>query len=246
MLLHGIDFSGGDNPAGKIWVATRDGGKPVSLRRGFDHHAIVELVAASLSDGQSHLWRIDAPFGVALETLAAHDIEPSWSAMASWLGSFGSPREWRTECRGLDRSEPRRITDREAHTPMAPQNLRVFKQTWSVITRILVPLAARGVRIEPVAGPPHARVVVAEGCPASALRLRAWPARGYKGDGEPPRERRREIVAELRRGNVNIPPNLATMAIDDAEGDGIDALLLVATPTQTVVPEAALVEAWVY
>ena len=36
MIFHGIDFSGGDNPAGKIWVATRDGGKPVALRRGFD------------------------------------------------------------------------------------------------------------------------------------------------------------------------------------------------------------------
>lgn len=246
MILHGIDFSGGDNPGGKIWVASRDGGRPITLRRGFDHHAIVELIAASASDGDSHLWRIDAPFGVAIETLAAHGIDPTWPAMAAWLASFGSAREWRTACRGLDRAEPRRLTDRAAHTPMAPQNLRVFKQTWSVITKVLAPLAARGVRVEPVAGPMSARVVVAEGCPASALRAKGQSTRGYKGAGEPPRERRREIVSSLRRENINIPPKLADLAIDDIEGDGVDALLLVAAPTQTVVPSQAMTEAWVY
>ncbi|MFO0872920.1 MAG: DUF429 domain-containing protein [Phycisphaerales bacterium] len=246
MILHGVDFSGGDQPGGKIWVATRDGRRPVALRRGFDHHALVELIAASASDGRPHLWRIDAPFAVAIETLAAHGIDPTWSAMSTWLGSFGTPREWRSACRGLDRAEPRRATDREARTPMAPQNLRVFKQTWSAITRILVPLAARGVRIEPVAGPRTACVVVAEGCPASALHARGWPVRGYKGAGQPPMQRRREIVAGLRREKVDIAPAAAQMAIDDTEGDGVDALLLVANPTQTVVPQEGMAEAWVY
>lgn len=251
VVLHGIDFSGGERPEGKIWVATRDG-RTIELRRGFDHRSIVEMILASRDDGRDHLWRIDAPFGLALESLGDFGIEPSWQAMAEWLGSFGSAREWRSTCRAMARREPRRVTDREAHTPMSPLNLRVFKQTWSVITRVLKPLAEAGIRIEPVAGPLGSRVVVAEGCPASVLHQLGWPARGYKGGGpasgnadDPPRSLRRELVERLRKTGLPIPRPVAGKAIDDREGDGLDALLLVTDPRQDVPPREALVEAWV-
>jgi len=260
IVQHGIDFSGGDRPEGKIWVATRDG-RAIELRRGFDHRSIVELILGSAKDGRSHFWRIDAPFGLAIETLEACSIERSWLAMASWLDSFSSAREWRSACREISRREPRRTADHHARTPMAPLNLRVFKQTWSVITKVLKPLAEGGVRIEPVAGPTASRVVVAEGCPASVLHRRGWPARGYKGGvaeagrgshrgaahpDDPPRRLRRELLQRLRGEGLVTPDTLASRVIDDREGDGLDALLLLLEPMQDVPPAEAGVEGWVW
>ncbi|HMN96419.1 MAG TPA: DUF429 domain-containing protein [Phycisphaerales bacterium] len=260
IVLHGIDFSGGANPAGKIWVATRDAER-TTLRRGFDHRAIVDLILASLSDGRRHLWRIDAPFGLAIETLAAHGLPNGsgaegrfgapWPAMARWMAEQGSARGWRGACRSVSRREPRRVADDAARTPMAPTNLRIFKQTWAAITQVLAPLVERGVVVAPFVpvgggGVHSAAVVVAEGCPASAMHLRGWPVRGYKGAGDPPAERRREIVAALRASGVPIPADAARRAIDDVEGDGVDALVLVLDPAPTVVPWQAPIEGWVY
>jgi len=252
-VLHGVDFSGGDRPEGKIWVATHDTTHleaPVRLRRGFDHNALVELIAASRGDGRRHLWRIDAPFGLALEMIDAHGLDHDWRAVAEWMAAFGSPREWRTACRIVSRREPRRATDRIAHTPMAPSNLRIFKQTWSVIVRVLLPLLERGIRIEPVAGPIESTVVVAEGCPSSILRANEWPARGYKGRGTPPRLVREELLRRISKSGIPLPKPIVAMATDDTEGDGVDALLLLLPPTNAVVPaeeeHSARVEAWVF
>ncbi|MCA9286326.1 MAG: DUF429 domain-containing protein [Phycisphaerales bacterium] len=245
-MLHGVDFSGGERAGGKIWIATRAPGRPVTNERGFDHRSLAERIAASGGDGHRHLWRIDAPFALASETLASHAVPQRWEDASAWLASFATPREWRQACRAVSRREPRRRADRAARTPMAPSNLRVFKQTWTAIVRVLAPLAARGVRIEPLAGPADARVVVAEGCPASVLHLRGWPTRGYKGQGDPPRRVRERIVDHLREEGLDLPPRIAAAAIDDPEGDALDALLLVTDPVQTVIPVEALVEGWVY
>jgi len=248
-LVHGVDFSGGERPEGKIWVATRDpadGSGSITLRRGFDHHALAELIAEGLHDRRRHLWRIDAPFGLPIEMIDAHGLDRDWPTVARWMSSFDSPREWRSACRKISRREPRRLTDRVAHTPMAPSNLRIFKQTWSVIVRVLLPLLDRGVRIEPVAGPIGSRVVVAEGCPASILRGRGWPTRGYKGKGEPPRLVREELLARLAKSGIGIAEPLVAMARDDTEADGIDALLLLLEPAVTVAPAESMIEAWVW
>jgi hypothetical protein len=132
-------------------------------------------------------------------------------------------------------------------------NLRVFKQTFTVITEILLPLADAGIAIEPVCMPAAAsapRVRVCEGCPASILHRRGWPTKGYKGDGEPPRILREEIIRLLRKDGLEIPSQSAVEAIHDREGDLLDALILVTAPLGVPVPAelaaTAAVEAWVY
>lgn len=249
MILYGIDFSGGaDGGRGKIRVVRRDledRGGEIAVLGAMSRRELLEAIGR---DRDASLWRIDAPFGLPLETLESHGLAASWIDGARWMLSFGSPRAWRTALRDGSRREPRRLCDRASATPMAPMNLRVFKQTWSLVCEILLPLAEQGVRIEPVqTGRPGA--VVAEGCPASALRLRDWPCRGYKGRGEPPRAVRREILERLRlewSGVATIPPASFEAAIDDAEGDLVDAMLLVADPWCGPAPACAAVEAWVY
>ena len=114
------------------------------------------------------------------------------------------------------RSAQKRACDRALATPLAPMNLRVFKQTFTVITEILLPLAREGIAIEPVsmpADPASARTRVFEGCPASVLRHRGWPHKGYKGSGEPPRVVREEIVRLLRKDGLEIASQTAVEAI---------------------------------
>jgi hypothetical protein len=261
VVLHGVDFSGADSGgAAKIRVAERDLAPRSAVRVAgrMDRNTLRKAIIASASDGREHFWRIDAPFGLPLECFASvrpegmSSGELTWRAVADWMAGFGSAREWRTAMRELSRREPRRACDRQFRTPLAPMNLRVFKQTFTVITEILLPLAEAGIAIEPVHGGTGSgcRVRVGEGCPASVLHARGWPAKGYKGGGEPPRVVREEIIRLLRKEGLEIPSPIAVEAIHDAEGDLLDALILVTQPLGVAVPPelaaTAAIEAWVY
>ncbi|MFO0962674.1 MAG: hypothetical protein U0625_07165 [Phycisphaerales bacterium] len=250
ILLHGVDFSGAESGgSAKIRVVTRDLGQrsePVRSEGRFDRRSLARAILASAQDGRAHLWRVDAPQGLPLSTIAELELPADWRAVADSMLAQGSPRHWRHSVRERTRREPRRRCDQELHTPMAPMNLRVFKQTWSFVCELLLPLADAGVRVEPVAGPLGARVVVCEGCPASVLRAHDWPHRGYKGAGAPPAAVRGEIVRRLRALGLAIPEPLAQEAVRDEEGDLLDALLLTTAPMHTVVPAEAIVEGWVY
>jgi hypothetical protein len=124
-------------------------------------------------------------------------------------------------------------------------NLRVFKQTWTVVAEILGPLSREGIRIEPLAGPPS-RVVVAEGCPASVLARIGGPLRGYKGTGTPPRQKRAEIIELLSRNGVYVTSQIARECIEDENGDVLDSVILCSRFWQGPVPEIAHHEGWVY
>lgn len=253
MILHGVDFSGADGGGrAKIRIAERDldhAGEPLRLRGRTDRNGLLAIIRAGRDDGRDHLWRIDAPMGLPLETLDACEVGHSWITSAEWMAGFGSARAWRSAVRDRSRREPRRICDLAERTPMAPMNLRVFKQTWTLIVEVLLPLVREGFRVEPVApGASGAtrRIVVGEGCPASVLHRAGWPTRGYKGEGAPPKRVRGELVEALRGRGLRIPDSIAAEAIDDVEGDALDAILLVADPPATVPPRAALVEGWVW
>jgi hypothetical protein len=250
VILHGVDFSGADSGgAAKIRMVSRDldaPRAPVRLDGRFDRKALVRRILGMRQDGRQHLVRIDAPSGLPLDTLRTLEIEPTWNAMAAWLAAFASPRLWRSQVRAADRREPKRACDAAFRTPMAPMNLRVFKQTFTLIVEVLCPLAEAGVRVEPVQGGGD-EVTVCEGCPASVLRLKGWPDHGYKGEGDPPRAVRAEILRRLQqREKLTLPAEMATAAEADAEGDLLDAILLVTDPLQWVPPSEARVEGWVY
>ncbi len=260
VILHGVDFSGADGGgAAKIRIAERELSprSAVHVRGRVDRNLLRRAIVESASDGREHLWRIDAPFGLPLECFAAErpegfsDGPVSWRAVAEWMAGFGSPREWRGAMRELSRREPKRACDREFRTPLAPMNLRVFKQTFTVITEVLLPLVEEGIAIPPVCMPAAgSRVRVCEGCPASVLHRRGWPAKGYKGNGEPPRVVREEIIRLLRKDGLEIPSQVAVEAIHDEEGDLLDAMILVTEPLGVEIPAelaaTAAVEAWVY
>jgi len=246
--LVGVDFSGAEGGGrAKIRLVERsldDPEAPIRSGGRADRERLRRLILDSL-EGEPSLWRIDAPFSLPIETLAEHSIDRDWLTMARWMREFGSPRGWRTALREASRREPRRACDRAFGTPMAPMNLRVFKQTWTLVADLLLPLAEAGASIEPVHRTRSPATIV-EGCPASVLRAKEWPVRGYKGGGDPPRERRREILTAVRREGVRVPTALAREAIEDEEGDLLDAILLATDPFQGPPPVEASVEAWIF
>lgn len=257
MLLHGVDFSGADGGGlAKIRVVTRNLAQPrepLRFEGRFDRAGLLRLIRAGADPGSgtAAIWRIDAPFGLPLESLGEHGLPTggpdAWIAMARWMAAFGSPRAWRGAMRETSRREPKRICDRCFRTPMAPMNLRVFKQTWTLVCEVLLPLAEAGVRIEPLRlGRAAGHISVCEGCPASVLAAMNLSPRGYKGAGDPPRRRRSDILAALTKAGLGIPSALRAQAVEDEEGDLLDAILLVSDPFQLVPPAEAAVEGWVY
>ena len=247
IVRHGVDFSGATTGGSGIRIATRVGDGEVSDLRRVDRLALRRTILDGLEDGARHVWLIDAPFGIPRSTLEACGIEDSWEASVRWLASYGDPREWRRAVRQQSRKEPKRTADYASATPLASMNLRVFKQTWTAMVEVLSPLAAAGVRVEPLAGPRGSSVVVAEGCPASLLKRAGDSAKGYKGREGTHRTRREEILrgASTRLG-LRVSPDVARRCLDDDGGDDLDAVLLTIDPLVTVSPSEARVEGWVY
>ncbi|MBN1443744.1 MAG: hypothetical protein JXA90_13625 [Planctomycetes bacterium] len=249
IVYHGVDFSGSKKAARKIWVASWDGLRPARMENGLSHRTLTERIASCAADGRRHAWLVDAPFALPVELLDLHCVEPTWLATVEWLSSFPSPREWRRACRKVSRKEPRRAVDVRFQTPLAPTNLRLFKQTWHCLVDLLKPLAQEGaVRVLPMqaAGAARSRgkdeaeaeedvddsssapVWVGEGCPSSTLRRLGAPHAGYKGPSEANRSLREEILARLTEGEdgIEVDAECAQEALDDREGDGLDSLVL--------------------
>lgn len=244
--VHGVDFSGADSGgSAKIVVASRRDDGSVMIRRGVDRSGLRMMIRDSADASPLDLWRIDAPFSLPEIVFEQHGIEPEWMALAHWMESFDSAREWRRALRAVNRKEPRRACDRAARTPMAPMNLRVFKQTWTVVCEILLPLAEDGLHIAPV----HATdstSIISEGCPASALAFRGESSRGYKGRADANHQRRLDLARRLEDWGVPLSVEDQHAAASDPEGDVLDALLLLTEPSSLVPPAQARLEAWVW
>lgn len=246
-VRHGVDFSGASSGGSGIRIASRVGAADVVEVVRVDREGLRRAILQGLGDDRSHLWLVDAPFGMPIPTLDACGVDHDWEASVRWLASFTDPRDWRRSVRQRIRKEPKRTADRASATPLAPMNLRVFKQTWTAMVELLGPLAAEGVRIEPLAGPIASSVTVAEGCPASLLKRAGDSARGYKGRESTHRVRREEILEFARRRlGLGIEESVARRCIEDPGGDDLDAVLLTLDPLVTVPPAEALVEGWVY
>ena len=263
-VYHGVDFSGGKAHRSRIWVSTWRGDE-ITTRSGFSHADLVRSIAESTGEGDVlHYWLIDAPFALARVQLEAHGCKLTWDAAVDWLASYSSARDWRRACRAVSRKEPRREIDRVAQTPMAPSNIRMFKQTWHCIVSVLMPLRHESrLAILPFDAEKSAssttggaRALVGEGCPSSFLKQNSWPASGYKGRGPACRDKRGELLKLLRaREQWALQQDLVDTIVADHEGDALDSLLLLPSAkrfseTDSVEllrrePTASL-EGWVY
>lgn len=233
----GVDFSGARDAGRHLWIASGrpEAGRFVleSLRRGDDLpgsgaarepalRALVEHVA-----GSGHaVVGLDFPFSLAERLLPGADWRRD---VLPWVASFDDPVEFREHLRRrFPGGEPKRACDRDARTPFAPHNLRLFRQTWAGLTLVVAPLVdADRARVVPFQTPRPGAPVLAEICPASLLRARRLPAVEYKGRTDAHRARRAELLQAVVSHGLLVPPAPAfgALAIADPGGDALDAVL---------------------
>ena len=246
LITHGVDYSGAKGGGGsKIVIATRDEQGVISVRRGATRQDLLQMIRSANVDGNRHLWRIDAPISLPESVFAAHGIPLDWLTMAGWMSTFDSARDWRRALRAVDRKERKRTCDRAARAPLAPMNLRVFKQTWTAVCELLQPLAEEGFHIAPVHSTESSSILT-EACPASVLDRIGESSRGYKGSDPAHVQRRSELCKVLLKAGLDIPSSAIRHAERDGQGDVLDALLLLLPPVQEVVPREALFEGWIW
>jgi hypothetical protein len=180
---------------------------------------------------------MDFPFGLAAPLVP----EPTWVEFAAGFGGrYPSHESFRAECSlASGGRDLRRATDVATRTPLAPTNLRISRQTYYGIRDVLAPLAAEGkASILPMQAPEPGCVWIVEACPASALKaIGCYPP--YKGRRPEHRAARARILAALQpRGLVLDDATLVEVALADAEGDALDAMIaaLIAAPCARCLP----------
>lgn len=166
---------------------------------------------------------VDSPFGLPRQLVAAS----SWpDFVAGFPTRFPDPEAFRDACRAAAGGrELRRDCDREAKTPFAAYNLRLYRQTWWVIAGLLHPLVLSGRAMAvPMQPPEQSLPVLLEACPASSLKRRGVYG-SYKGTSGGHHAARRRIVAAMIDDGLRIPAPLRTAVVDDPGGDALDAVV---------------------
>lgn len=136
------------------------------------------------------------------------------------------PKSFERRARWLLGAELRRATDRETHTPFAPYNLRIYRQTFFGIRDLLAPLVAREAACVLPMQPAHpGKPWILEICPASLLKKEGlyFP---YKGGAHTRRAARARIVEHFeQRGALILAPEVRRMLLADGNGDALDSVL---------------------
>ena len=230
----GIDISASRRSGDLTWVATivpaRTAPELVSvvparglLGRARTPDAVFPALADWIGAQRHAVIGIDSPFGLPRALMSGAD----WMELvAGFPTRFVDPEAFRDICRRIAGGrEWRRDCDREAKTPFAAYNLRLYRQTWWIVAGLLRPLVLSGcARVVPMQMPAPPLPVLLEACPASTLkRLGAY--RPYKGSGADRHAGRLAIVRSLSREGLRIGAPYAITVTEDPGGDALDAVV---------------------
>lgn len=254
VVIYGIDFSGAADAGKKMFVA-----KCALLKKPRDLTLLVhsvlparqlpggglspqeataavrsELLAAT-KDQVTVVVGVDSPPAIAKEFMTGN-----WTTWARQFSKvYQTPEAFREATSVFDgskRREPKRWTDVEHKTPLPPQNLRMYKQTWWAIKGIFAPLSQQGFCVVPCMDFSGSHVLM-ESCPASVLKRLELYTEPYKGKTAKHGQRRRVILDHLKRGvpigrnsktllSVQMAdPKLLPALVADSGADALDAVL---------------------
>jgi hypothetical protein len=190
--------------------------------------ALVTL-RSRIRDEPDGLFGIDAPLAVP----AALRGPQAWS---DWLLDFDAlypDAEFfrKAMSRAAGGRETLRATEREARVPFASYNLRLFRQTYYLLSRVIAPLIRdRAASVLPMQDPAPGRACLIEVCPASSLRRLDWYTKPYKGKGPETRRQRAWILNRaIGRYRLTIDPVARGCVTEDGDGDALDSLLAACT-----------------
>ena len=177
---------------------------------------------------------LDFPFGLPSVLLNGG----TWTEfVASFPSCFPTHELFRSWCRErAGGRELKRVTDKVANTPFAAYNLRLYRQTYFGIARILAPLCGSGRAVAPPMQCLRSDVPwLLEVCPASTLK-RLKLARSYKGRTHQHKEARGIIVDALCERDLLVVPSSRHVAamIEDSGGDALDAVVAAVATARAV------------
>lgn len=239
--LYGVDFSGGEEDQRygnkKIWVAEWSSENDVGLRCGWSSNSgekisrgdLPELIKRGLG-----WWSLDFPFGIAKETARALGLN-SWPEWLQWCGSDGDATELRNKAREATSRAGvawalRRQVDEDNKTAWFPLFEKLYRQTIYGAREVLLPLHRAKFCILPWASSAIRQpAAVVEGFPGATIRDRLLKGRvSYKGSTAAHKNARQAIIAALKSApfKIPIPCDVAAKAVEDRDGDALDALVL--------------------
>jgi len=240
--IYGVDFSGAKDAGKKIWIAKGvvehemlmivDCFRASDLQnsgKGLDKclPALLDLIEQE----KDSVFGLDFPFGLPKNLVEQTNWE---DFIRSFPSRYTSPEELKNKCISKavqitsgQNKELKRKTDIETKTPFSPYNLRIFKQTYYGITKILNPLCRKRLAtVLPMQNPSDDKPWVLEICPASTLQALGlyYP---YKGNKEHHRIARFNVLVELEKDDKLkiLGARLCRKIIEDPGGDALDSVI---------------------
>jgi hypothetical protein len=236
----GIDFSGAVDAGRKIWIAEathdiRAPDQPLKIdlclpatdlpQSGNDPERAIAALAKHIALDRSTIAGCDFPFGLPaslVDALTWEDFIAQFPLRFPHHESYREDNRLRTQ-----KIEIKRHTDRIAGTPFNSYNLRLYRQAWWGMARLLHPLVTSGqamvVPQMPVVG---LKPIVIEVCAACTLKhLNCYPP--YKGREKLHRKARQRILDCLIDLHLLEAPasSLRRQLLDNAGGDALDAVI---------------------
>ncbi len=234
--IYGIDFSGAKDAGKRIWIAKGiPKGKNLLIKECFrvrdlpnsgrQPEVCLPALVNLIQSDQNAVFGFDFPFGLPDSLVMGKTWE---EFVLSFPKKYKSPEVFRDECRNTNGGhELKRQTDMDAHTPFSPYNLRLYKQTYHGISKILFPLVQeRGASVLPFQEPDNNKPWLLEICPASTLRSLGLHGNPYKGRTERHRNYRAQILQDvLKAGLIIIDNKIKNKIIADKGGDALDSVI---------------------
>ena len=244
--IHGVDFSGArenDGRNGKIWIASWWPDNRVVLQCGADAPGFgrAGLAERILKDGG--LWVLDFPFGPPAPVAVAAGWA-TWPEYLAWCEGNAGPTALRDELCGVLRDagvrwSTRRAIDNEVGATWFPFFEQLYRQTITGARDVLLTMGKAGtgkVGIRPFDAfidQGYGGSVVVEGFPGWTLKGCGLEAVGYKHGHRAALSQRQSIVGHLRKSGMPISDDDAERAVQDVEGDAVDALVLLLAAHKT-------------
>jgi len=242
--IYGIDFSGAKDAGNKIWISSGDISKnilridmccPVSSLHDLDpeRDQCLTVLREFISKQTNAVFGMDFPFGLPARLVENSDWE---SFICSFAKKFKTIEYFKCAIKGFKkvcykecgRKEIKRRTDEQAGTPHCAYNLRLYRQTYYGISRLLSPLVQEdAVCVLPMQKQCKGKPLLIEICPASTLKSLNcyYPYKGNKPDRE---KNRGKILDNLEdSGMLAIKDSVVRnkIKIENKGGDALDSVI---------------------
>lgn len=172
---------------------------------------------------------LDFPFSLHHSQLG----HSSWVAFVlTFAARFATSDEFYQRLGGKGQ-ELRRHTDVVTKTPMAPTNLRLYRQTYFGIRDLLAPLVLQQqAKVFPIQERQPSLPTLIEICPAVTLMKLGLRLKHYKGNAQESEQQRRVILIGLQSLGVKMSSKHQETVLQNSRGDALDSIIAALSTAQ--------------